>query len=295
MPTYRPWTGRKFGVEMEMRQQRTNGTPLDARDIQNALRGAVPRLNDRAAGYYHSNGQFWDVKTDSSCGWEVATPALFVDADGECAELRGGCNALQRLQPRIDRTCGLHVHVEVTDFDWEDLQRLISLWCRYEPFFFQLTPPSRWENEYCYPICRSRWGTRTGPYWASALAAIRATNENTFNAAAGRLGRGALNVNHWFMSGRIEFRLGAGSVDYAKIRNWVLILLAVVQRVKRDDLPAIGQFTTVRPNEFPTGYIAKVLGLVPSEQVPDVPADHVRLVSWCEARRQQFTRNGAAA
>jgi hypothetical protein len=296
MPAYRPWIGRKFGVEMEMRAQRTNGAGLDSSEISRAL-GAVCQmpLANRAVGYYHSDGRTWDVKRDSSCGWEVATPALTMNAEGECDELRRACLALTRLTPRIDRTCGLHVHVELTDFDWQDLQRLISLWARYEPFFFQLTPPSRWDNGYCSPISRSRWTSNGNGSWQNTVRAINAQTEHEFNEAARRFPRGAMNLGHWFTAGRVEFRLGAGSVDYAKIRNWVLILLAAVQRAKRTDLPSIGRYTTIRQVEFPTPYIAKVLGLAPSEQIPEVPELNERLVSWAEARRQQFTGRVAVA
>jgi hypothetical protein len=293
---YRPWVGRKFGVEMEMRQQRTNDNALNAAHLDTAIRGVaqIP-LSQRGAGYYHSSGETWDVKTDSSCGWEVASPAMTMNERGECEELQRVTNALANLHPRIDRSCGLHVHVDLSDFVWEDMQRLISLWARYEPFFFQLTPPSRWTNQYCRPVCRARWSQQPNSVWGQTSQAINAPDERAFNMYARNLGRLALNMSHWFTAARVEFRLGAGTVDYEKIRNWVLVLLALVQRVKRTDMPEIGRFQTIRTTPMPTAFVARVLGLAPSQHVPAVPETNERLIAWCEARRVQFTARASAA
>jgi hypothetical protein len=295
---YRPWVGRKFGVEMEMRQRTRDRSALDQAAIVRALQDANVPLGTRR-GYFHSDGSVWDVKTDSSCGWEVATRALTMTADGECEELRRGCDRLAALSPQIDRTCGLHVHVDLPDYTWEDMQRLISLWARYEPFFYGLMPPSRWNNSYCYPICRSTWTQLTPSrqtVWTNAERAITAGNQTTFNDGARGLGRGGLNLGHWFTSARVEFRLGAGSVDYAKIRNWVLLLLATANRVKQGDMPSIGPYTMIRPHTFPTLYIGKVLGLVASDQRPNVPEDvSSRLMGWAEMRRVNFQRAAGIA
>lgn len=299
---YQPWLNRKFGVEMEMRGVTTTGARLSGSEVNRALSGActmtVQGTGDR---YYHSNGTTWDVKSDASCGLEVASPALVMMADRHCAELRAGCRALAALTPRVDRTCGLHVHVDCSDFTWEELQRLVSLWARYEPFFYSMVPPSRRSNRYCQPLRRHSPEATDSGQWTATQQLLAASTEATVRSATARVAReSGLNITGWFRHGRIEFRLHSGTVDYDKIRNWVTVLLAIAGRVKATNMPAIGRLSQSTSAQFTTVYVGKILGLIATPACPDVPAENAALIDWIEARRQQFDpanrpASGAAA
>lgn len=291
---YQPWITRKFGVEMEMRTVRTNGASLSGLEVYHALAAAcaMPVSGD-GTRYYHSEGGRWDVKSDSSCGLEVAAPALMMNADRHCEELRQGCRAIAALMPRVDRTCGLHVHVDCSDFTWQQLQALISLWCRYEPFFYSLVPPSRRTNRYCRPFRKHDATVPDSTQWVSVQRIMNATAEAEMRAVLSAYGtsvarESGLNITGWFRHGRVEFRLHSGTVDYDKIRNWVSLLLALVQRVKETDMPAIGRIAQSTAAAFPTSYVCKVLGLIATPACPDVPAENAELVAWIERRAAQF-------
>lgn len=269
---YRPWMNRNIGVEMEMNASSTvAGRNVGTTSVSSALRAAnVP--NVQSMGYGHSDGSSWDVKTDSSCGIEVASPKLLLDENGHNAELRLVCDTLQNVvSPRVDRRCGLHIHVECADFTWRDIQKLIALWSRYEPFFFDLLPDSRLANTYCTPVRAARWTT--------ARAAMRFTteieplllidNENEFvrNMQQQFSNRyRSLNLSGFWRHRRIEFRLHSGTIDYAKIRNWSILLLALVNRVKATDThnaPALARkINQPRPEiGFRVEHVLKVFGL----------------------------------
>jgi hypothetical protein len=296
---YRPWAGRKFGVEMEMNNMTTESTVLQARTIHQAVRdglaeGGFPanRLRSAVGDYYHSNGQTWDVKSDSSCGWEVASPAMTMDDEGECRELQIVTQKIAALRPMINRSCGLHVHVEVLDFEWRDLRNLVTLWARYEPFLYELCPPSRRANHYCGPIRKATWDAPDAGHWTRFESVL---NTNTEQSVRGLpQPRGALNLAHFWGSHRVEFRLGAGTIQYEKIARWVQFLLSFVGRVKRSDMPMIqtGQYSN---RGFSTMYVGKMLGLAPSRYVPEaeIPEASAKLLRWVEQRRLQFQRPGA--
>jgi hypothetical protein len=297
--TYLPWmrsTGapREFGVEMELTRSTTSGDPLTGDMIKAGLRNArVPRLNRRAPGYYHSDGTSWDVKADSSCGWEIASPKLTLDENGECQQLDRACVGLASVSPRINHTCGLHVHVDLHDFDWRDMQRLIALWARYEPFFFEITPPSRRGNSYCSPIRASTWASLsrpTGPdrrWWAATQVALAATDRSAFQNSLVSFPRGAINVAHFIRSGRVEFRLQGGTISYQKIRNWVILLLAVVNRAKTTLAPPVA-LTINQPRPelgFGTRYVFQILGMAPSRWAPVVAPICATIETWANERR----------
>jgi hypothetical protein len=296
---YRPWVGRKFGVELEMNRRTTDNVTLGTEHLRAAVReglrlAEVPatRLSSRDPGYFNSNGQTWDIKTDASAGWEVASPAMVLDADAECRELREVTNRLAALNPRIDRTCGLHVHVEVLDYDWRDLRNLIVLWARYEPFVFELCPPSRRRNGYCEAIRKSEWSAGDAGHWTRFEQILMTNTEQSVRGMPQP--RGAVNLAHFWHSHRVEFRLGAGTVNYEKIVRWVQFILSFVGRVKQTDMPMIqtGQFSN---RGFSTAYVGKMLGLIPSRYVPSekIPDASTKLVEWVERRRAQFQRPGS--
>lgn len=294
---YRPWVNRKFGVEMEMRAVTVANTSINDQMIRHAITSRTPRLNSRVAGYWHSDGSTWDIKTDASCGFEVASPALELNHAGQNIEMMSVCEGLKTLTPRVDRQCGLHVHVEVRDYDWQDVQKLMSLWARYEPFFFEMLPPSRRGNMYCQPIMRHSWNSPSrGRYTPHAIDAMAAQTSATFQRAGQQIERfSSVNLSNWWRHKRIEFRLHSGTIDYEKIRHWAMLLLAVVQRVKQGAM--MGEIDTIRDwsaawvnrtTGFETKYVCRVLGLVKSKQVPEVPVESTELTQWVNERRLRF-------
>lgn len=293
---YRPWMERTVGIELELTSSSTSRTSISQEMLRNAIRPVVANLNDRAPGWFHSDGSTWDVKTDSSCGWEVASPAIRLAENGGNDELKGVCEALTRLQPIVNRSCGLHVHIGCTDFQWRDLQMLMALWARYEPFFYELMPTSRRSNQFCWHLHRSSWSGHTGAQWSQVQRALAARTENDFNANARRLNRyAALNLASWWRHGRVEFRLHSGTINYTKVKNWAMLCAAVVGRVKHPELPPVSTAmrSTPRAAGFSTVYIGRQLGLLPSRQVPNPAPEGIDLMAWINSRRLQFTPESA--
>lgn len=292
---YKPWTERKFGVEMEIRTTNTVGQHVDATQVARGLRNLGLRVGSSVGNYYHSSGSTWDVKSDSSCGWEIATPALVMDAEGHNEELRKGTTYLRtEVRAKVDSSCGLHVHVDCSDFTWDQLRDLMILWSRYEPFFFECTPPSRHRNSYCSPLNRAFWtdqpGERNGN-WRGIQNGFRATTEREFRSHIGSA-RGALNYSGWWSHGRVEFRLGAGTVDYEKVRMWVTLLLSLVGRVAHSGpgrrFPRISNVTNwTTALGLDTRYVLKSLGVHRSVQ-PETEPLFEALAVWVDARRRRF-------
>lgn len=306
----RLWEGRRFGVEMETDSLRANGTDLTGSEINRALTAA--NLEHRVVGNgsnYYSNssvsGQAWEVKYDSSCGsrgWglETVSPALSLDADGECEELRKGCDALMALQPKITRRCGLHVHVDVSDFTWKEVQKLMAMWARYEPFFFSMVPQSRRGNTFCEPLRAETWADAyrvdndPSQYRYPASRALKATTRSEFERLSTNLGKyRTLRVGDlWALNGRVEFRMHSGTVSYTKIRQWLRLVLSLVGRVKTSSMGTTGRLARTvrplsRPRGFGTSYVLDMIGLL-GEDCEDI---HESLAAWIPTRQARFRRN----
>lgn len=298
MPDHRPWVDRKFGVELEITERKANGGALSDVAIRHAIQPLTNRLNPARTGWYKSNGRTWDMKTDSSCGWELASPAMTLDIAGLNDELGGICGALENLGAVCDNRCGTHVHFELSEYDWRDLQRLMILWVRYEPFFYSLQPANRRAKHYCTPLYRKEWDGSDSANYRVAQAACRATNQTAFEREARRIGEGqrlGLNIGGFWRTRRIEIRLHSGTVNYHKIRHWVMLMSALIARPKLTSMPEIIMMGTNRnPTGLSTEYICKQLGLLPSRFLPAVPQESIELAAWLEQRRQQFANRVVA-
>jgi hypothetical protein len=295
---YFPWINRRFGVELEFRDEHPRGTRLTEAELRYVISVVTTRLNHAHAHYYRSTGGTWDIKTDATCGWEVATPAITLDEHGQNEEMRNVVAAINTLRPKVDRKCGLHVHLDCSDLSWNDVQAFLTLWARYEPFFYEIQPKQRRRSAQCKPLNRIAWNEAYADvHWHIARAAMRATNSISFQTIAGSLDRRmSFNVSRWWTTGRIEIRLGAGTLDYNIIRFWVMLLLSTVARAAHRQLPRpkpVENWTTSQYGPS-TEYIAQALCLRANRIVREVAPETAPLVTWLDERRRYHRRRETA-
>jgi hypothetical protein len=306
------WTGRTFGIEMEMMKNDTRGNSISGLDLNRALTSACSEPVHGTGGHYMSqrDGQAWEVKYDTTAGWEVTTPPLELDDNGHCAELRAGCDAVSSLRPKITRSCGLHVHVDCADFTWKEVQKLLALWSRYEPFFCSLIPASRHDEFYAKTHRAPTWAqahatdNEVGGYngrWDLTKRALDATTESAFQRACHDLGRySALRTKLWFLTGRVEFRIHSGTVNYDKIRRWVTLMVTLVGRVKASTNGGCGRLARkvrrlARPVGFGPKYVLNALGLGPrgrgagkEDEEAMTMTVYNDLMAWIPTRQARF-------
>lgn len=298
--TNRFWTQRTFGVEMEMKTEARSATgrgrvSLSGMQINSALSQRCTMPVTGAGNYYQStqSGRAWEVKYDSSAGYEVVTPALRLDNDGKCAELERGCYALASLRPLVDRSCGLHVHVDCSDFSWQDMQKLLALWMRYEPFFYEMLPASRHANTYCQPMRGASWD-RANQRDASpsdySYQAVAATTREQFQRAGQGTGKyRSLNISGWWTHGRVEFRLHSATIEYEKIRKWVIMLVTMCSRVKAgtDIAPRLSKKPSAGRGAHDAAYVLRMIGLGPCRWNEET-AVYREVLAFTIERRRKF-------
>jgi hypothetical protein len=303
MPAF--YTTRTIGIEME--------TTMRHDALVNFQRGLTQafgssRVNQQTPNYYHSNGRTWDVKTDSSCGGEIASPAIRLDATGHNSELKTVCELLGASGAAVTAQCGLHVHVDVSDFTRVQQQRLLSLWLRYEPFFFSMIPRSRRNNHYCAATRSTDFFSNTNTafqYERDAMSrALRANSDSGFRRGVQNWSThrtSALNITGLWMSGRVEFRLHSGTINYEKIRRWALWLLAMVERAKGEDVRRSVASPLTRPTAaagsrlaggpqyrathgVSSSTVARAFNVTPAEN----GAIYTEMLVWANERRARF-------
>lgn len=177
-------------------------------DTCDARSGGVERLREAFQRAKIKNAQ---VKYDGSINVddsseEFATEITVLFTRKDRSNLKAVCDLLNSLGARVNRSCGLHVHLDCRDLKDErgqmNLRRVTTRANRLGralPVLAAMVPESRRSNSYCR-LAVSRFDG--GRYYA-----INKTAANKF--------------------GTIEVRLHSATTDFVKISNWIDLLFAI--------------------------------------------------------------------
>lgn len=223
---------RRMGVELEYnsfdRQSRSNSEnnlPNGIYVFGDIIKNTLGKSVDINKWHQTNNNDNWIVKPDSSCGLEVCSPPE--QPYHALMEIRKVIEGLlSNKSITADDRCSLHLHVEIEDFDENDLCFLVEKWIQYEHFFFFLTKKNRWLNRYCKPL---------GFYYEFDSASkitikkcMEILSENKYFA---------INFFHYKKDKRktVEFRIMGNDacMDVDDAINWCKLILCFVERVKK--------------------------------------------------------------
>lgn len=192
---------RKIGFEVEFAAP-TNPLHGIQRDL---TRQGEPVLN---AGYYrHSTGSHWDLKTDSSCGYEIASP--IITSYNDLLKAAKIVYTIKSNGGTVNDRCGLHVHVDMNGIDGETFERIMRFMSRYEDAFFLLADRSRQNNQYCRKLEGQDRRIKLGEDFRHAWNAKHYW----------------LNGTHLRGQGTLEFRLMASHLEAEYLVGWILFLV----------------------------------------------------------------------
>lgn len=169
-----------------------------------------------------------------STGFEINTaPAngdLFVN------QINDICKALFKQAGNVDKTCGLHVHVDARDFNFYDICKLAVLYEKIEDALFSIIAPSRKSSHYCRPcgkkfirdlenntIPKDKQKALVKNVYGSEVN-INSVKQDKYNGAR----YNALNIHSWVYRGTIEFRAHQGTVNPEKIIMWGKLWAAIL-------------------------------------------------------------------
>jgi len=164
----------------------------------------------------------WVQAYDCSCGWEMKSQPLT-----DTSEVQLVMAAIRQAGGSVNRTCGLHVHVDVTHLSFEQRKRLCKIYLRHEASMEELLPLSRRGCNAGY--ARANRATLRGQIadWFRAIDA--ATTEAELRAACNPYGKySKLNLNPFDSKGTYEFRGHQGTLNFKKIDAWASIIAAMI-------------------------------------------------------------------
>jgi hypothetical protein len=209
MPNFN--SNRTFGIEIEFIGNREQA-------IQ-AIQAAG--LSCRFEDYNHRVAPHWKVTTDASVGYdngELVSPIL--QGENGLEQVRKVCAALRSIGHKVNKACGVHVHVGGQDLSGPELANVFKRYVECETTIDSLMPRSRRLNNNTY--CRSLRDYATGIRNANSLHDLRRAFYDERHVK--------LNVMSYVRQKTIEFRHHSGSLSGEKITNWIQFCVNFVEK-----------------------------------------------------------------
>lgn len=218
-------TLRKFGIEIECGHTGNDGFATAAN------LSAIPGVSATRASYSSQNYSVWQVKPDGSLqilgAQEIVSPTL-PGTEDSVEQVRAVASALEGLDYRVNRSCGLHVHLDASDLSRRECAVIAWRYSLLQDSLKTILPRSRWDGTNMYAQFAS----------SSALTKITAAAQDPNTATYWTHGERyvAVNLEHIHKSRserRIEFRQAAGTVNPDKIIGWYKFLCEFVAETVR--------------------------------------------------------------
>lgn len=175
-------------------------------------------------------GNCWKAEQDGSVSVSDRRSCEFVSPilNGAAGldNIRATCAQIKAWGGRVNRTCGLHIHVAFPTDSVAAMRRLTMLVGQFEEALYASTgTPDRRDNHYCRPI---KTDSNKSFEWN------RYQNKNDLRGGRHADLSDRYRILNWtnFIDGRfptVEFRVFSGSVNPAKIAAWVQIALTLVE------------------------------------------------------------------
>lgn len=194
------------------------------------------------------NNDFWHVKTDSTCGggkskgWEIAS--FKASGYDNLLEICKVAKALRNNGARCGEDCGLHVHVDISDFDPEQAAVLLAYWMKIEKVILKAVPYHRSKNKHCRLLstkirCKNKkWEALD--FWKNYKPKDKSIHLNKDKKVTLNLVNYTTFIEDSYLyraRSTAEFRFPNGTFNEKDIRNWVVFFINFIENIKNKKMP----------------------------------------------------------
>jgi len=153
----------------------------------------------------------------------------------------------------IDRSCGLHIHLEVP-IKLGLIKKMYIFYSKYEDLFFKMLPKSRQKSKYC-----ERFREFDDYDWED-VSKIRSLEDfkklyyetNYYQSRTEEKYADKrycwINFHSLFYRGTLEVRAHSGTINHEKIANWLLIHLSIINFLDKTKMDKIVKMDATKGN-----------------------------------------------
>jgi hypothetical protein len=216
---------RKFGIEIEA----YGVTKIAINTALNAA-GIICHIE----GYNHETRPHWKIVSDASLSgdmtFELVSPIL--EGVNGLEQVMTVGNVLEQIGAKVNKSCGLHVHIDGRDLTVPQLSRVCKMWLKYESCFDSIVPESRRNNPFCKAI-RAKFASLEAAFKAiDGAVRVRDLTQvmnSDRNSTVYTSRYHKFNLESMARHGTVEFRQHSGTVNGLKMVNWVKLVGGFVE------------------------------------------------------------------
>lgn len=241
---------RRFGVELELSNNLSKTEISDLLVQFECLYGKkkTVKVTPGPEGWAETvKNNYWHVKFDRTCGpegksvdngWEVAS--YIGQGVEDINHIARAARFLGNHGGQVNNNCGLHVHVETTDYSTGDMGLLLARWIKIEHALLGICPSRRWHNEYCQTM-RSRFERKHIKYsqqspanfWLDMQPTDLGKHSNYEKRyALNTVGFATARVIPDYNRNTVELRLPECLLEENHVRNWTKLIVHFVDATK---------------------------------------------------------------
>ncbi len=157
------------------------------------------------------------------------------------------CNALHKKDYFVDRSCGLHIHLEIPR-KLEYLKKLYLFYEKFEPYIFKMVPKSRQSTSFCMKFDKVYPHKETIIFEIDSLQKFKSMIYETKDPISIKYQTSKkygdkrycwTNFHSIFYRGTLEIRSHSGTTSAKKIKNWLELHLTILNYLNKVDLQTI--------------------------------------------------------
>lgn len=198
--------------------------------------------------YYFSQGKDGSL---SSSGVEFMSQPS--QGDSLLGMIKRFTGELNKKEYYIDKTCGLHIHLEVP-IKLDLIKKMYIFYSKCEDLFFKMLPKSRQKSEYCERF------RKFDDYDWEDVSKIKTLGDfkklyyetNFYHSCMKSKYADKrycwINFHSLFYRGTLEVRAHSGTIDYEKIANWLLIHLNIINFLEKTKMDKIVKMKMTKEN-----------------------------------------------
>jgi len=173
----------------------------------------------------YAKGKKWKIGSDGSVRFglpfEIKSPILC--GDNGLKQIETICKILKENKFKVNKSCGLHVHIGVENFSKERIKSVIALYGIFEKQISQMLDPQRNKNRYCQKLIDT-----SIEKFLEKLNSNNANDLSKFTSHYTRVNaRKLTQINTHKQT--IEFRQHQGTIKYNDISNWIKFIYLIVR------------------------------------------------------------------
>lgn len=202
---------RDLGIEIEFKQS-VHFTIEKAKEL-------IKNFNKNISDYEYNN---WQTKIDESCGFEIVSPILNSNNfENDLYQIISFINYHYSKFNIINQNCGLHIHVDISDYSVINLINLVTLTKMIErPLIYKFVDKTRQNNRYCKSIDYEK---QIRQYNNKNISDFGKKIELKTNKYYG------LNIKSLSTKRTLEFRYHESTLNYNKIKIWIIFILSLIE------------------------------------------------------------------